>query len=108
MIETMNIAAVTIPMHLQADIIAGTDEMPIVRLEDGSTVQLNASSAIALDFTETRRAVRLLRGQAYFEVANRRVSGTINAADTDAALSFLKEALGVKTDRIGPLIVIRR
>lgn len=213
------------PMRLQADVIAGTDEIPVITLEDGSTVQLNASSAIALDFTATRRVVRLLRGQAYFEVApaperpfsvdagptrvtalgtafdvrygetdtevtvtehavmidqgtdsastlrlqegeqaiihrengeavvgrvdslvalswrrgqiavdnaplsyvveemdrhfsgriviadralaDRRVSGTITVADTDAALSFVREALGVRSTRIGPLIVIR-
>lgn len=213
------------PMRMQADVVAGVDEMPVVTLEDGSTVQLNSSSAIAVDFTPERRVVRLLRGQAYFEiahaperpfsvdagaarvtalgtafdvrysdtdlqvtvtknavmvepemdnpgslqveegeralvdrrggntavqrvdsavalswrrgqiavenaplfkvveemgrhfsgriviagdvVANRRVSGTINVTDTDAALSFLRAALGVKTTRIGPLILIR-
>lgn len=57
------------PMHLQADRISGTGEMPVVALEDGSSVQLNASSAIAHDFDATRRTVRLLRGQAFFEVA---------------------------------------
>ncbi|BCH30738.1 iron dicitrate transporter FecR [Mesorhizobium sp. L-8-10] len=57
------------PMRLQADVIAGTAEMPVVALEDGSTVQLNASSAIAHDFDATHRTVRLLRGQAFFEVA---------------------------------------
>ncbi|WP_137133401.1 FecR family protein [Rhizobium sp. FKY42] len=57
------------PIRLQADVIAGTDEMPLVTLEDGSEVQLNASSAIAVDFTEKRRNIRLLRGQAFFQVA---------------------------------------
>jgi transmembrane sensor len=57
------------PMRLQADVIAGSAEMPVVALEDGSTVQLNASSAIAGDFDASHRTVRLLRGQAFFEVA---------------------------------------
>ena len=35
---------------LKADVIARTDEMPVVTLEDGSEVQLNVSSAIAVDF----------------------------------------------------------
>ncbi|OLP53160.1 iron dicitrate transport regulator FecR [Rhizobium rhizosphaerae] len=213
------------PMRLQADLISGTGEMPVVTLEDGSVVQLNASSALALDFSETRRGVRLLRGQAFFQVAHdagrpfsveagptrvtalgtafdvrygqaetdvavtenaviieradgqgapqrvtqgeqariaeetgkaevtpvdplvalawrrgqialdnvplsfvveemnrhragriviagsalaeRRVSGTIAVADTDAALAFLKQALGIRFTRLGPLIVIR-
>lgn len=58
------------PLRLQADMIAGTDEMPVRTLEDGSVVQLNASSAIALDFTEERRVIRLLHGQAFFQVAH--------------------------------------
>lgn len=57
------------PMRLSADVISGADEMPEMTLEDGSMVQLNASSAIALDFTAGRRTVRLLRGQAFFQVA---------------------------------------
>jgi transmembrane sensor len=58
------------PLRLQADMIAGTDEMPIRTLEDGSVVQLNASSAIAVDFSPERRVIRLLQGQAFFQVAH--------------------------------------
>lgn len=38
-------------------------------LADGSRVTLNANSAIAVAFDDRRRAVRLLRGQAFFSVA---------------------------------------
>lgn len=58
------------PLRLQADMIAGTDEMPVRTLEDGSVVQLNASSAIAVDFSPERRVIRLLQGQAFFQVAH--------------------------------------
>ncbi len=58
------------PMRLEADVIAGTNEMPVITLEDGSEVQLNSSSAIAVDFTDGRRTVRLLQGQAFFQVAH--------------------------------------
>lgn len=57
------------PMRLRADVMSGAGEMPLVTLEDGSTMQLNASSAVAFDFSQGRRAVRLLRGQAFFDVA---------------------------------------
>lgn len=57
------------PMRLRADTMSGVDEMPVLTLEDGSIVQMNASSAIAVDFDEKRRTVRLLRGQAFFKVA---------------------------------------
>ncbi|QFT81013.1 Pesticin receptor precursor [Roseovarius sp. THAF27] len=57
------------PMRLRADLIAGIDEMPRVTLGDGSVVQLNAGSAIAVDLDPGQRSVHLMRGQAYFEVA---------------------------------------
>ncbi|GGF74753.1 iron dicitrate transporter FecR [Azorhizobium oxalatiphilum] len=57
------------PMRLQADAMSGPGEMPVLTLADGSHVQLNTSSAIAYDMAGERRIVRLLRGQAYFEVA---------------------------------------
>ncbi|MGU3495306.1 FecR family protein [Xanthobacteraceae bacterium A53D] len=57
------------PVRLQADAMSGPGEMPVMTLADGSRVQLNASSAIAYDMAGGRRIVRLLRGQAYFEVA---------------------------------------
>lgn len=57
------------PMRLRADRIAATNELPVITLEDGSVMQLNASSAVAYDFTGNHRVVTLLRGQAYFEVA---------------------------------------
>lgn len=71
------------PMRLSADIVSGANEMPEVTLEDGSRVQLNASSAIAVDFTEGRRIVRLLRGQAFFQVApDEKRPFSVNTNDT--------------------------
>lgn len=83
------------PMRLRADRIAGTGEMPVVALEDGSTVQLNSFSAIARDFDATRRTVRLLRGQAYFEVAR------------DAARPFVVEAGDVRVTALGTAFDVR-
>lgn len=39
--------------------------------------------------------------------AQRRVSGTMAVTNTDAALAFLEQALGIRTNHVGPLIVIR-
>jgi transmembrane sensor len=58
------------PLRLQADVIAGAAQMPVVTLEDGSIVQLNASSAIAIDFNNHQRIIHLLKGQAFFQVAH--------------------------------------
>ena len=57
------------PMRLQADVISGAGERPMIALADGSTMQLNASSAVAYDYDDGHRTVRLLRGQAFFQVA---------------------------------------
>lgn len=57
------------PMRLRADVISTSSEMPVIKLSDGSTVQLNAGSAVAFDITNDGRQVQLLRGEAYFIVA---------------------------------------
>lgn len=41
------------------------------------------------------------------ELARRRVSGTMTVSDTAAALAFLEQALDVRINRIGPVIIIR-
>ncbi|XHS76913.1 FecR family protein [Burkholderiaceae bacterium UC74_6] len=41
-----------------------------VSLSDGSTITLNTNSRVAVSFTEGRRLIHLMRGQALFEVAH--------------------------------------
>lgn len=53
----------------RSDIATGTGEVRTVTLTDRTRVTLNARSALALDLSAARRQVRLLEGQAYFEVA---------------------------------------
>ncbi|WP_018389156.1 FecR domain-containing protein [Ancylobacter sp. FA202] len=53
----------------RADIATGTGEVRTVTLADRSRVTLNARSAIALDLSPAHRHVRLLEGQAFFQVA---------------------------------------
>lgn len=77
------------PLRLQADAITGIDGPHIVELTDGSRVHLNASSAIAEDFTPGQRRIRLLRGEAYFEVT------------PDAERPFLVEAGAVRVRVLG-------
>lgn len=57
------------PLYLEADLMSGTYNMPVVTLDDGSTLQLNASSAVAYNYDSQRRTIRLLKGQAFFQVA---------------------------------------
>jgi transmembrane sensor len=45
-------------------------EQSTVRLSDGSIVTLNTDSSIEVRYDDTQRAVRLLRGEVFFEVAH--------------------------------------
>lgn len=74
---------------LRADVATGTGETRVVTLSDGSTVTLDARSAIALRFTEGERRVSLLEGEAWFEVVN------------DPARPFVVEAAGGTVTDLG-------
>lgn len=83
------------PMRLLANAISGTGEMPTIELADGTTIQLNAFSAISYRFTAETRTVTLLRGQAFFQVAK------------DASRPFVVEANGGQTTALGTAFDIR-
>ena len=55
----------------RADYTTVAGEQRRIALADGSIVILNTDSALALDFNDDRRGVRLLAGEAYFESALR-------------------------------------
>jgi len=74
---------------LQADHSTGVGESRLVTLADGSRVELSAGSAIALRFDAGRRGVRLLAGEAWFEVA------------PDPARPFVVEAAGGTATALG-------
>lgn len=57
-------------IRLNADFRTDAGESRTVSLPDGSSVVLGGASAIGLDFTEDRRRVRLLAGEAYFDIAH--------------------------------------
>ncbi|OAI27625.1 iron dicitrate transport regulator FecR [Methylosinus sp. R-45379] len=74
---------------LRSDIYAGVGDRKSVTLEDGSRVELNASSAIALHFEPGRRRLTLLEGEAWFQVA------------PDTARPFVVEAAGGSVTALG-------
>ncbi|MDR0277237.1 MAG: FecR family protein [Paucimonas sp.] len=53
---------------LRSDYHTAVGQRQSVILADGSRVELNTHSALAVSFSEGRRQVRLLRGEAWFEV----------------------------------------
>ncbi|HEY0624593.1 FecR family protein [Sphingomonas sp.] len=70
-------------------------ERRIVRLPDGTRVTLNTDTAVALAFTPHGRLVRLMRGQALFEVAK------------DASRPFTVEAAGRRVTALGTVFEVR-
>ena len=58
-------------------------------LPDGSTVELNRSAVVEIDFTPSQRTVRLLHGEGYFSVAK------------DPSRPFVVEVHGVRVKAIG-------
>lgn len=54
--------------NLALDHMTAVGERMSVALPDGSAMQLNSATAVALDFAGGRREVRLLEGEAFFDV----------------------------------------
>lgn len=62
------VARLEILTILQADYRTATNIQQSIPLPDGSTMTLNTNSAVAVDFNDTERQVRLLQGEAFFTV----------------------------------------
>lgn len=55
-------------LNLQSDYVTAPGEVRSVTLADGSTVNLGPGSALAVDYSDKARSVRLLAGEAWFDV----------------------------------------
>lgn len=80
--------------HLLADHVTGIAEQRTVALADGSSVFLNADTALSEDFGAAERRLRLFRGEAVFTVAH------------DAARPFVVEAGDGRTRALGTVFDI--
>lgn len=84
-----------VSIWLAADYSTSTAEIRDIPLEDGSMVHLGAGSAIEIAFSSSARRVRLLSGEAYFEVK------------PDAGWPFKVEAGDVETTVLGTAFDVR-
>jgi transmembrane sensor len=71
-------------LRLEADHMTATAEQRRVLLADGTVVLLAPETAIDIDYGEGRRRVRLLKGRAYFEVADDRRPFAVQAREVEA------------------------
>lgn len=81
--------------HLFADHVTGIGEQETIKLSDGSSVFLNADTALSVDYRRENRLLQLFKGQASFTVAK------------DAARPFIVEAGGGRTQAIGTAFDVR-
>jgi transmembrane sensor len=82
-------------LRMQSDYATATAQSRIVTLDDGTTVQLAPDSAIKLDFSPERRQVKLLAGEAFFDVAR------------NPQRPFIVDADGIKVKVLGTAFDVR-
>jgi transmembrane sensor len=89
------VATPSLLLRMQASYRTGTAERGQTVLADGTIARLAPDSAIAVTYAANRRQVRLLKGEAWFDVRH------------DAARPFYVDAGGVTTTDIGTAFDIR-
>ena len=80
----------------RGDMVTGTAEISVVKLDDGSTVHLAPQSAMQVHFAADQRHVALTRGSAFFDVI------------PDPALPFVVTAGDTKTTVVGTAFEVHR
>lgn len=94
-------------LRLEADHLTGVAESRTVRLADGSSILLGPQSAVDVVFGERERRVRLLKGEAFFDVAHEaRRPFTVLARDV--AATDLGTAFDVRITPDGTDIAVRQ
>ena len=89
------LAAPALVLLMEADYRTGTGARQALALADGSRVELGADSAVAVDMSGARRVVRLLAGEAFFDVR------------PDPARPFVVDAGGVDVTVLGTRFNVR-
>ena len=89
----------TLLLQMQSDYRTGAGEIHTVQLDDGSSVELDASSAISIDYDSNERRINLLAGSAVFDVA------PMSEAETRP---FVVQSAGGRTKALGTQFVVGR
>jgi transmembrane sensor len=83
-------------IDLRSDYTTAAAERRQITLADSSRMELNAGSAVALDWSDSERRLRLLRGEAYFQVK------------PDSARPFIVETPQGEVRAVGTAFAVRR
>lgn len=99
--------AADLPTRLAADAMTAVGERREMALADGSTMTLNSGSAMALDMTATHRGVRLLAGEAFFDVQSD-ASRPFEVRAGDALVRVVGTAFSVRRTDGGVYVAVLR
>jgi transmembrane sensor len=96
----INLSLPSLLVLYQADDRTDVAEIRKILLQDGSTITLGPASAIAYDFSAGLRNVRLLEGEAYFDVAHD-ASRPFHVVSRDLDVMVLGTAFDVRVSEEG-------
>ena len=94
-------------LRLAADRVTGTAEVQSLALQDGSTAYLAPQSALGIDYTSGERRIRLLKGDAFFDVA-RDPAHPFRVVAGDASVTVLGTAFEVRRTESGATVAVQR
>lgn len=89
---------------LQADYVTAAGQVQQITLADKSHMTLDASSAVAVEFTEGQRQVRVLRGAAFFQVTHTGEPFVVEAGD--GAVHVLGTQFEVRREDTGAQVTV--
>lgn len=101
------LAAPTALLYMQADHVTGTATPQSITLADGSIVQLAPESAIAVDDMVGERRVRLLKGEAFFDVRHD-PKRPFRVRTRNAETTVLGTAFNVTMNDKGTAVAVKR
>ena len=101
------LAAPDLLVQVSADAIAGTGDIRTVNLADGSIAKLAPGAALATHFANNQRQVRLLRGNAYFDIAHD-PDHPFSISTGKTTTTVLGTAFEVRRQEEGVAVAVRR
>lgn len=94
-------------LQLKSDVITGSGELRLVKLDDGSTVHLAPTTAIAFTNEAAGRRLSLLQGEAWFDVAHDKAR-PFRVMAGDSSVTVLGTAFSVRVTDGGTDVAVQR